>query len=123
MDVNKPATILVVDDDPIVRSLVRATLESDGFAVIQAADGVEGCRLYEERLPNPLLVEFVMPRMDGYELCRELRRRTGSQYVPIVVVTSLDDVPSIAVAYDAGATDFVPKPLNWLVLNHRVRYI
>ena len=64
-----------------------------------------------------------MPRMDGYELCRELRSREESAYVPIVVATSLDDVPSIARAYDAGATDFIPKPLNWLVLNHRVRYI
>src|SRR5438874_13756087 len=61
--------------------------------------------------------------MDGYELCRALRARPESAYVPIVVATSLDDVPSIAHAYDAGATDFIPKPLNWLVLNHRVRYI
>jgi len=70
-----------------------------------------------------LLVDVVMPRMDGYELCRELRSRQESAYVPIVVATSLDDVPSIARAYDAGATDFIPKPLNWLVLNHRIRYI
>jgi signal transduction histidine kinase len=61
--------------------------------------------------------------MDGYELCRVLRARPESAYVPIVVATSLDDVPSIARAYDAGATDFIPKPVNWLVLNHRVRYI
>ena len=61
--------------------------------------------------------------VDGYELCRALRARPESAYVPIVVATSLDDVPSIAHAYDAGATDFIPKPLNWLVLNHRVRYI
>jgi len=117
------ALILVVDDDPVVRSLMRATLERDGFVVIEAGDGVEGCRLYEEHRPDLLLVDLVMPHMDGYELCRVLRSRPESVYVPIVVATSLDDLPSIARAYDAGATDFIPKPLNWLVLNHRVRYI
>ena len=118
-----PGSILVVDDDPVVCSLMRATLKRDGFTVIEAGDGIEGCRLYEEHRPDLLLVDVVMPRMDGYELCRELRSRAESAYVPIVVSTSLDDVPSIARAYDAGATDFIPKPVNWLVLNHRVRYI
>ena len=118
-----PASILIVDDDPIVRSLMRATLAHDGFAVIEAEDGVEGCRLYEEHRPDLLLVDVIMPRMDGYQLCRELRGDPQSAYVPIVVATSLDDLPSIARAYDAGATDFIPKPINWLVLNHRVRYI
>jgi len=117
------ASILVVDDDPVVRSLMRATLERDGFTVIEARDGVEACRLYGEHHPDLLLVDLVMPHMDGFELCRVLRGRAESAYVPIVVATSLDDVPSIARAYDAGATDFIPKPLNWLVLNHRVRYI
>src|SRR5437879_8034691 len=117
------ASILIVDDDPVVCSLMRATLENDGFSVIEAADGVEGCELYEKHRPDLLLVDVIMPRMDGYELCRELRGRLASAYVPIVVATSLDDVPSIAQAYDAGATDFIPKPINWLVLNHRVRYI
>src|SRR5260221_5810226 len=116
-------SILVVDDDPVVCSLMRATLQRDGFEVIEAGDGAEGCRLYQEHRPNLLLVDVIMPRMDGYELCRELRSRPESAYVPIVVSTSLDDVPSIARAYDAGATDFIPKPVNWLVLNHRVRYI
>jgi two-component system, sensor histidine kinase len=122
-NLNRTATILIVDDDPVVRSLMRATLENDNFEVIEAVDGVEGCELYEERRPDLLLVDVMMPRMDGFELCRELRGRLASAYVPIVVATSLDDVPSIARAYDAGATDFIPKPINWLVLNHRVRYI
>ena len=118
-----PGSILVVDDDPVVRSLMRATLKTDGFTVVEAADGEEGCRLYEEHRPDLLLVDLIMPRKDGYELCRILRSRRESAYVPIVVATSLDDVPSIARAYDAGATDFIPKPINWLVLNHRIRYI
>ena len=117
------ASVLVVDDDPVACSLMRATLERDGFTVFDAFDGIEGCRLYGEYRPDLLLVDVIMPRMDGYELCRELRSRPESAYVPIVVATGMDDVPSIARAYDAGATDFIPKPLNWLVLNHRIRYI
>jgi signal transduction histidine kinase len=116
-------SILVVDDDPVVRSLMRATLGRDGFAVLEAADGIEACGLYDRHRPDLLLVDVVMPRMDGYELTRELRSRPEAAYVPIVVATSLDDLPSIARAYEAGATDFIPKPVNWLVLNHRVRYI
>jgi PleD family two-component response regulator len=65
----------------------------------------------------------MMPRMNGYELCRKLRSQAHSADVPIVVVTSVDDMPSIARAYDAGATEFVAKPVDWLVLAHHVRYI
>src|SRR5205823_13412141 len=60
---------------------------------------------------------------DVYPLGRAVRADPQSANVPAVVATSLDDLPSIARAYDAGATDFIPKPINWLVLNHRVRYI
>ena len=70
-----PALILVVDDDPVACLLLRETLERAGFAVIEALDGVEGCRLYEEHHPDLLFVDIIMPRMDGYELCRELRNR------------------------------------------------
>ena len=117
------ASILVVDDDPGQRFLMRTALEQKGFEVIEAADGLEGCRLYEEHRPDLLLVDLMMPRMDGYELCRELRGHARSVNVPIVVTTGSDDVASIVRAYDAGATDFVPKPVNWLVLSQRLRYI
>jgi signal transduction histidine kinase len=115
--------ILIVDDDPIVRSLMRDALEDEGFAVVEAEDGVEACRVCEERLPVLLVVDVVMPQMDGFELCRELRRRPATKNVPILIATGLDDTDSIAKAYDAGATDFISKPLNWLILNHRVRYM
>jgi len=102
---------------------MRAALQNDGFEVIEASDGVEGCRLYEKHHPDLLLVDIMMPHMDGYELCRKLRSHPESACVPILVVTSLDDLPSIARAYDAGATDFMSKPANWAILNYRVRYI
>jgi DNA-binding response OmpR family regulator len=117
------ASILVVDDDRGQRLLMRKVLEHKGFEVIEAADGVEACRLNEEHHPDLLLVDLMMPHMDGYELCRKLRGQTRSANVPIVVTTSRDDTASILRAYDAGATDFIPKPVNWLVLSNRIRYI
>ena len=120
---SETASILIVDDDPGQRLLMRTALEHSDFQVIEAADGTEGCRLYEERRPDLLLVDLMMPRMDGYELCRELRGQARSVDVPIVVATSRDDAASIVRAYEAGATDFVPKPVNWFVLGHRLRFI
>jgi signal transduction histidine kinase len=117
------AWILIVDDDPIVRSLMRDALEDEGFTVVEAEDGAEACRVCAERLPVLLVVDVIMPQMDGFELCRELRGRPETRDVPILIATGLDDLPSIAKAYDAGATDFISKPLNWLILNHRIRYM
>ena len=85
------ASILVVDDDPGTRFLMRTALERVGFEVIEAADGVEGYQRYERHRPDLLLVDVMMPRMNGYELCRKLRSHAHSAYVPIVVVTSADD--------------------------------
>jgi signal transduction histidine kinase len=115
--------VLIVDDDPIVRSLMRATLEVDGYEIVEAGDGEEALDLYESGRPQLIVADVVMPRMDGFALCRELRRRPDSAYVPILMATGLDDVPSITRAYEAGATDFVSKPINWIILGHRVRYM
>jgi signal transduction histidine kinase len=115
--------ILIVDDDPIVRSLMRAALEGDGHEVVEAADGEAAVGVYERQRPRLLIADVVMPSMDGFALCRELRRRPESAYLPILMATGLDDVPSITKAYEAGATDFIAKPLNWAILCHRVRYM
>jgi signal transduction histidine kinase len=116
-------SLLVVDDDEIVRSLMRATLEQDGFTVIEAEDGEAAFRLCTTALPDLVIADVVMPRMDGFQLCRELRQRPGSVHLPILMATGLDDAPSIERAYECGATDFISKPISWLVLSHRIRYM
>ena len=115
--------VLIVDDDPVARSLARATLEDEGFVVVEANNGVEACQCCDAGLPSLIMVDAVMPLMDGYELCLELRRRPSTANLPILMATGLDDVDSIARAYEAGATDFIAKPLNWVLLPHRVRYM
>jgi diguanylate cyclase (GGDEF)-like protein len=120
--VTAPA-VLIVDDDPVVRSLMRDALEDEGFAVSEAEDGVEACTLCDTAVPALLVVDAMMPNMDGFALCRELRRRPSTVHVPILMATGLDDHASIEKAYEAGATDFIAKPLNWLILSNRIRYM
>jgi signal transduction histidine kinase len=120
---SKPASILIVDDDDIVREIMRAELEADGFQVAEAVDGVEACQKCWSQLPDLVIADVVMPRMDGFALCRELRANPISQFVPILQATGLDDIDSIEQAYQAGATDFIGKPLPWTILKHRVRYM
>ncbi len=122
-----PATaasrILIVDDDPVIRTLMRDALEDEGFVVDEAEDGVRASRHCDDVVPSLIVVDAVMPNMDGFELCRGLRQRAATRHVPILMATGLDDHNSIDNAYDAGATDFINKPINWLILHHRIRYM
>ena len=113
----------IVDDDPVIRSLMRDVLEDEGYAVDEAEDGVQASRHCDDVVPSLIVVDAVMPNLDGFELCRLLRRQAATQHVPILMTTGLDDHDSIANAYDAGATDFISKPINWLLLHHRIRYM
>jgi diguanylate cyclase (GGDEF)-like protein len=115
--------ILIVDDDPVVRSLMRDVLEDEGFVVDEAEDGVQASRYCDNVVPSLVVVDAVMPNMDGFALCRSLRRQAATRHVPILMATGLDDHDSITNAYDAGATDFIAKPINWLILHHRIRYM
>src|SRR4051812_22353428 len=101
---------------------MRAGLQSGGFAVVEAADGQEALEWCQSARADLLIVDVVMPRLDGFALCRALRQMPEWAYVPILMSTTLDDIASISEAYEAGATDFVTKPAQWLILNHRVRY-
>src|SRR5580658_8735636 len=95
-DTASASSLLIVDDDPIARALMRATLEIDGYEIIEAEDGDEACALFMARRPELLIADVVMPRMDGFTLCRELRSRPESANVPILMATALDDVMSIS---------------------------
>ena len=115
--------ILIVDDDDIIRTIMRAELEDEGFEVIEAADGLEALDVCRETTPDLMVVDVVMPNLDGYELCAALRRQPQTAFTPILMATGLDDEASIANAYTVGATDFIPKPLQWTILRQRVRYM
>ena len=117
------ATVLVADDDPVMRLLMLEMLEGVGLEGIEAADGQEAVALAHARTPDLILLDVEMPRMDGFAACRAIRDLPNGAMVPIVMVTGGDDLEAVTNAYEAGATDFVSKPINWPILGHRVLYV
>ena len=117
------ARALLVDDDPVMRILVREALEQCGLMVDEAEDGQQALSAYKRARPDIVLMDVMMPLMDGFEACRLLRANPEGDRTPVIMVTGLEDFDSITQAYEAGATDFVTKPINAVVLSHRVRYM
>jgi len=122
-DTNAMPLVLIVDDDFTMRLLMRETLEQSGFQVIEAQDGEPALAIYQEQRPNIILLDVMMPNMDGFSVCKILRTLPECAHIPILLVTGLDDMESINRAYEAGATDFLTKPITWPLLGHRVRYV
>lgn len=115
--------VLVVDDDAGLRLLAQASLAQNGFRVEEATDGAAALDVFESLRPDVVLLDVMMPRLDGYAACQRLRELPGGEHTPILMMTGLDDVESIERAYQAGATDFITKPIVWSLLHHRVRYM
>jgi len=117
------ALVLVADDDVVHRLLMRESLEAAGFKVHEAGDGLEALDLVDKLQPELMFLDAMMPRVDGFACCVETRKRPHGAHIPVLMVTGLDDVSSIDRAYQAGATDFITKPINWPLFNHRARFL
>lgn len=120
---NAPPRVLLVDDDATARMLIRESMEQSGFKVAEAEDGVEALTVFQSFNPNLVLMDVLMPRLDGIEACAALRKMPGGESVPVVILTGLGDLNSIAHAYEVGATDFITKPIQWMILEQRLRYM
>ena len=120
---NSKPVALIVDDDAMMRLLIRQTLERAGFACHEAVNGAAALEQFSTLQPDILLMDVMMPQMDGYEACARLRQRPDGAMVPVLMLTGLDDLESINRAYEVGATDFISKPISWGVLGHRARYM
>jgi diguanylate cyclase (GGDEF)-like protein/PAS domain S-box-containing protein len=118
-----PPLVLVVDDDPVNRILARGALEAEGFRVDEAEGGNAALAVFGARKPDLVLLDVMMPDMDGFAVCARLRGQADGGLVPVLMLTGLDDLDSINQAFDAGATDFATKPVNWSLLPHRIRYL
>jgi predicted signal transduction protein with EAL and GGDEF domain/FixJ family two-component response regulator len=116
-------TLLIVDDDHVMRMLEAETLARFGFDVREAEDGEQALELLVGPPPDLILLDVDMPGINGFEVCRHIRKRWDATDVPVVMVTGMDDLDSINQAYDAGANDFIAKPINWPMLGHRARYV
>jgi len=114
--------LLIVDDDPLTRTLIGGTLKTMGFDIAEAGDGLECLALFGSEPVDAVLLDVMMPGMDGFTACAELRKLPQGRHTPIIIMTGLDDLESITHAFEAGATDFITKPINFPLLGHRVRY-
>lgn len=114
--------ILVVDDDLVTRKTLVKILKNSGYTMIQADNGSIAIDMFNEHTPDLVLMDVIMPIMDGYEACKRLRTIADYQNLPILMLTGLSDIESVDKAFDAGATDFITKPINWSLLEQRVRY-
>ena len=112
-----------MDDDPAQRLLVSNVLSQAEFDVSAAEDGATGLSVMQVEQPDLVLLDVVMPGMSGFEVCETIRGSAEIAHIPIVIVTACDDHEAIQTAYDAGATHFLTKPLNWDLLGHQVRYV
>lgn len=115
--------ILVVDDDLATRMIARACLENTGFRVAEAQNGLIAVTEFDQLKPNAILLDVIMPQLDGFDACRTIRKLPGGEHIPILMITGMDDMDSMHKSYEAGATDFITKPINWDILNYRVKYM
>jgi signal transduction histidine kinase len=114
---------LIADDDVVIRMFARETLEQAGWLVAEAENGHLAYETFQRCTPDVVLLDVMMPEMDGFTTCERLRRLPSGEHIPILIMTGRDDFESITKAYDAGATDFIVKPLNAVLLTHRIRYM
>jgi len=119
----RPPRALVVDDEANARLLAQACLEQIGVDVTCVGDGIAALEAAESMLPDLILLDVVMPELDGFTVCERLRAARATEQTPILLMTALDDLDAVERAYRVGATDFVTKPVNWLLLQHRARFI
>ena len=118
---SKPPLILVVDDEKTLRLVLRRVMQQEGYEVVEAMDGEEALRVSQQKEPDMILLDAMMPGMDGFSCCAELQRRLEDDCPPVLMITALDDGPSVDLAFKVGATDYVTKPIHWAVLRQRVR--
>jgi PAS domain S-box-containing protein len=115
--------VLLVDDDQVNLLLTAIALRERGFRLVEAASGERALQLLQEHTPDVIVLDALMPGLDGFETCRAIRDLPGCENVPVLMLTGLDDDASITRAYQVGATDFFVKAAQWSLLAGRLRYL
>jgi predicted signal transduction protein with EAL and GGDEF domain/FixJ family two-component response regulator len=115
--------VLLVDDDEVNLLLTAIALRERGFSIVEVGGGRAALEMLVDWTPDIIVLDAMMPDLDGFETCRELRGMPGFENVPVLMLTGLDDDASITRAYQAGATDFFVKSTQWSLLSGRLRYL
>ena len=111
-------TILVVEDDERIRTAVRLALQKEGWEVLDAATGEEALQIFQSEKCDILLIDIMLPGIDGFEVCRSVRKISD---VPVVMVTARDDTHDVVAGLEAGADDYLTKPFAPKELSARIR--
>ncbi|MDJ0651255.1 MAG: response regulator [Xenococcaceae cyanobacterium MO_188.B19] len=117
---NKPL-ILIADDDRSMRALLNLAMTEEGYEVAEAKNGKQCLAEYQLLKPDAVLLDGVMPDLNGFACCEKIRQLPGGESIPILIITVLDDQKSIDQAFSCGATDYITKPIHWAVLSQRMR--
>jgi diguanylate cyclase (GGDEF)-like protein/PAS domain S-box-containing protein len=119
----KNPTILIVDDDKFMRVTIQDILREAGFLTVTAPNGLSAIASFRDNHPDLVILDLIMPGMDGFQTCQAMRGLPGGKYAPVLMITSMEDEESIHRAFEAGATDFISKPINPGLLVYRLRYM
>lgn len=98
-------------------------MKQSGYDIVTAENGKDALEVFQQTRPDLILLDMNMPVMDSFTACARLREMPTGKHVPVLVMTGYDDPESIKSAYEAGATDFAVKPVNWVILRHRIEYM
>ena len=113
--------VLVVDDMPLNRKLQKTYLKEVGYKVVLAEDGIDALRRVREESPDLILLDVMMPKMDGFQVCRHIKNNSRTKFTPVILVTALNEIEAKIKGIEAGADDFISKPFNKLELLARVK--
>lgn len=122
-ETTSPLQALVVDDDPVIRLLASQALGAMGMSVVEAETGQEALDAVDHSTPDIIILDVGLPGRDGLDVCAELRQRPAAREIPVLIMTGRDDSEVIDRAFQVGATDFIGKPVDWQLLQHRVRFL
>ncbi len=116
-------TVLIVDDEPFGRDTLEGLLQKENYDLLFASNGQETLDITQKQIPDIILLDIMMPGMDGYEVCTRIRNNPAIAEIPIIMITALDDKDSLIKGIDAGADDFISKPFDRTILRQRVKTI
>jgi len=118
---NMSTRILIADDEPTVRQLLELVLTGQGYEVSLATNGAQLVRMAQERVPDLVLVDLMMPQMDGYEAIRQLRNDTRTAHLPMLILTAKSTLDDVVTGFETGADDYITKPFNIPELLARIK--
>jgi CheY-like chemotaxis protein len=117
----RPPLLLVVDDDEVIRKILAQNLAEEGYQIVEAKNGEAALVMYQQIQPDMVLLDGVMPVMDGFECCAKLQELPGGAQTPVLIITGLEETSYVDRAFQVGAADYITKPIHWPVMRQRVR--